>query len=103
MLLNMVMLWVVGETSGAPTGVTGPLPTGTSQATSQLPLTGTVKNSQEVPLEGVSVYIKDTDVGTATDAEGRFVFEEIDRSEERRVGKEGRDGGARCGRRGNAE
>jgi TonB-linked outer membrane protein, SusC/RagA family len=78
MLLNMVMLWVVGETSGAPTGVTGPLPAGTSQATSQLPLTGTVKNSQEVPLEGVSVYIKDTDVGTATDAEGRFVFEEID-------------------------
>ncbi len=40
-------------------------------------ITGIVTNNQGVPLEGVSVNVKDTDVGTATDAAGRFLFEQV--------------------------
>jgi hypothetical protein len=35
---------------------------------------GTVKDADKQPLQGVSVYLKGTTVGTVTDAEGNFTF-----------------------------
>ncbi|MGK6351741.1 SusC/RagA family TonB-linked outer membrane protein [Parapedobacter sp. DT-150] len=58
-------------------GATNSLLVHADRAMQQVTVRGTVKNSQGVPLEGVSVQVKDTDSGTATDAEGRFVFDGI--------------------------
>jgi TonB-linked outer membrane protein, SusC/RagA family len=43
----------------------------------QLSVNGTVRNNQGTPLDGVTVNIKDANTGTATDAQGRFVLENV--------------------------
>ncbi|MGV3504617.1 MAG: SusC/RagA family TonB-linked outer membrane protein [Adhaeribacter sp.] len=40
-----------------------------------LPVTGVVKDSQNQPLPGVSIRVKDTSQGTITDTQGRFSLE----------------------------
>jgi hypothetical protein len=43
-----------------------------SYAYSQAILTGTIKDENNQPLPGANIYIKDTSMGTAADADGSF-------------------------------
>src|SRR5690606_21269918 len=43
----------------------------------QLSVNGTVRNNQGTPPDGVTLNIKDANTGTATDAQGRFVLENV--------------------------
>lgn len=47
-------------------------------AVQQTAITGTVTDANGKPLSGVSVMLKGTSRGTATDSEGRFIFKNID-------------------------
>jgi len=47
----------------------------TSSAIAQMQITGTVVDSDNLPIPGVNVLVKDTTTGTATDFEGSFTIE----------------------------
>jgi len=78
-LFVLCQVLIIANVFGLPNGSGLSLPAATiTIEQQQLSITGVVSNQQGEPLEGVSVTVKSSNVGTATNKEGKFTLEEVD-------------------------